>query len=148
MDLVKDRIEKNRFKKNLPYIILVLVIFILLGIFYVRHLESKNKGELSGYNKVIWKVGNRSIDLEIANTPTQRYLGLSGRASICLDCGMLFSFPEKKEQSFVMRNMNFPLDIIFIADTKIIKIYHNLRPEGSEPQGSYNSGEPIDYVIS
>ena len=46
-----------------------------------------------------------------------------------------------------MRNMNFPLDIIFIADEKIVKIYHNLEPEGSDPQKVYSSEGPVDYVV-
>ena len=147
MTLLKERIGKYNFKKKLPYTILFLIVFIVLSFFYVRHLENKSIGELAGYNKVLWQIGNRTIDLEIANTPAQRYLGLSGRSDICPDCGMLFSFPKKEKQSFVMRNMNFPLDIIFIAEGKIIKIYHNLSPEGSSPQNIYDSEVPVDYVI-
>lgn len=147
MTSLKQRIRKYNFKKNLPYTILILIIFIVLSFFYVRYLENKSIGELAGYNKVLWQVGNRTIDLEIANTPTQRYLGLSGRSEICLDCGMLFSFPKKEKQSFVMRNMSFPLDIIFITEGKIVKIYHDLRPEGSSPQNIYDSEVPVDYVI-
>lgn len=147
MTSIKDRIKKINFKSTLPYTILFLIVFIVLSLFYVNYLESKSTGELSSYNKVIWQVGGKSIDLEIANTPSERYLGLSGRREICLNCGMLFSFPKKEEQSFVMRNMNFPLDIIFIADEKIVKIYHNLEPEGSDPQKVYSSEGPVDFVV-
>lgn len=147
MALVNTKKQKNKFRKSLIYTIITLVIFIILSLFYARYLENRNTGQLTSYNKVLWEVGSRTITLEIANTPAERYLGLSGRKDICLDCGMIFSFPEKKEQSFVMRNMNFPLDIIYIADGEIVKIYHNLRPEGDDPQNIYASKEPIDYVI-
>lgn len=147
MASLKDIVNKINFKSTLPYTILFLIVFIVLSLFYVNYLESKSTGDLSSYNKVVWQVGGKNIDLEIANTPNERYLGLSGRSEICLDCGMLFNFPKKEEQSFVMRNMNFPLDIIFIADEKITKIYHNLEPEGSDPQKVYSSEGLVDYVV-
>ena len=45
-----------------------------------------------------------------------------------------------------MRNMNFPLDILFIDDDKIINIAADLPPEGSEPVNIYVSGAAVNYV--
>lgn len=94
------------------------------------------------------KINGHYLDLELALSPTEHYQGLSDRESLCPNCGMLFLFPEAKEQSFVMRNMNFPLDIIFISpENLIVKIYENLRPEGSEPKNFYKSFAPADKVL-
>jgi len=60
---------------------------------------------------------------------------------------MLFVFKDKRERTFVMRNMNFPLDIIWIKDDKIIKIDKNLPPEGAKPKKLYNSDKPVNYVL-
>ena len=60
---------------------------------------------------------------------------------------MLFVFPDKEERQFVMRNMNFPLDILFIDDDKIINIAADLPPEGSEPVNVYVSGAAVNYVL-
>ncbi len=93
------------------------------------------------------KINDREIKVEIADTPESQYKGLSFKENLCVDCGMLFKFSEKSEKTFVMRNMNFPLDIIFIDDEKIVKIEKNLKPEGENPKNFYNSSAPVDYVL-
>lgn len=93
------------------------------------------------------KINDVIVEVEIAATEAETYRGLSWRENLCESCGMLFMFPEKTKLDFVMRNMNFPLDIIFADDDKIVKIYKNLPPEGSEPKAVYNSGRPANNVL-
>jgi uncharacterized membrane protein (UPF0127 family) len=98
-------------------------------------------------------IGQAKIKLEIADTPAKRYQGLSNRQSLCSNCGMLFVWPEVngrpevRQRIFVMRNMNFSLDIIWIKDNTIVKIDKNLAPEGAKPRHLYKSGQPVDYVL-
>jgi len=92
-------------------------------------------------------INGQKILAEMATTVEQQYQGLSGRNKLCENCGMLFVFPDKQIQTFSMRNMNFPLDIVFIADNKIFKIDPNLLPEGSNPQTAYPSELPVNYVL-
>ena len=92
-------------------------------------------------------INNTEINVEIANTPEIRYKGLSNREELCVNCGMLFIFPEKNKQTFVMRNMNFALDIIWVDDDKIVKINKNALPEGSDPVMRYLSDLPANYVL-
>jgi hypothetical protein len=92
-------------------------------------------------------INGQKILAESAATPEQHYQGLSGRTKLCENCGMLFIFSDKQVQDFYMRNMNFPLDIVFIADNKILKISPNLLPEGANPQAIYSSELPINYVL-
>mgnify|MGYP001806182555 FL=1 len=82
-----------------------------------------------------------------ASSPKQQYQGLSGKKALATNQGMLFIFEEAADRSFVMRKMNFPLDIIFIKDHRVINLYHNLAPEGETPRQSYNSGNPADAVL-
>ena len=102
---------------------------------------------LSFYKSVSVRAGLCDFSTDLANTPSKQYKGLSDRKALRSDEGMLFIFNEIKDKSFVMRNMNFPLDIIFIRNHKIINLYHDLRPEGSQPQNTYHSGEPVDAVL-
>jgi uncharacterized membrane protein (UPF0127 family) len=90
---------------------------------------------------------NIKIKVETATTDSVRYQGLSNRESLCKNCGMLFVWPDKTIRTFVMRNMRFPLDIIFIADDKIVKIDSNLAPEGPNPKEIYESSVPVNYVL-
>ena len=87
------------------------------------------------------------LKIEIAETDQERFQGLSGYESLCENCGMLFNFESKEMQDFVMRDMNFPLDIIFMAKGKIINIAEKLPPEGHETIYIYKSLAPADMVL-
>ena len=73
--------------------------------------------------------------------------GLSDVKILDKDSGMLFVFPTKEVRTFWMKDMNFPLDIIWITDNKIIGIEKNLQPEGSHPLRSYQSPSAVNYVL-
>lgn len=125
--------------KKLIYILTVAAIAIL---FYT--VKTNQISDLD-YTKVI--INDKIVNVEIADTAEKHYQGLSNRKNLCDNCGMLFIFPDKKERTFVMRNMNFPLDIIWISNDKIVKIDKNLLPEGSNPKMLYSSGQPVNYVL-
>jgi len=93
------------------------------------------------------KLGPTQLNAEIVYKPLDLYRGLSGRPSLCQACGLLFVFPDKEERTFVMRQMNFPLDIIFINDNQIVGIAPNLPPEGETPEKYYKSGEEANRVL-
>jgi uncharacterized membrane protein (UPF0127 family) len=56
-----------------------------------------------------------TVDAAVADTRKERVQGLSGRESLANGSGMLFVHGEEDEQTYVMREMNFPLDIVFVA---------------------------------
>ena len=95
------------------------------------------------------RINNVEIKVEIAKTPIEQYQGLSGRDSLCPDCGMLFIFPNKKERTFVRRDMMLPIDIIWISDEKIVKINEELPLpiSAEEEEREYKSGQPVNYVL-
>ena len=89
-------------------------------------------------------INNQVIKVEIADDPQERYQGLSGRESMAENEGMLFVFEEPGIYTFVMREMNFPLDIIWIKDNKIVDISHNLP--APEQGGAVAKASPISAV--
>jgi len=92
-------------------------------------------------------INNKRIQVEVVDTAEAQYRGLSNRENLCQDCGMLFVFGDKQMRTFVMRDMKFSLDIIWIDEDKIIKIDKSLLPEGPDPINKYSSKEPVDYVL-
>ena len=92
-------------------------------------------------------INNAKIKIEIADTAELRYKGLSNKKELCDNCGMLFIFPEKEIRTYVMRDMNFALDMIWIDNDKIIKINKNAIPEGSNPVMRYSSDALVNYVL-
>lgn len=95
----------------------------------------------------IIEINGKEIKVEIADTPELQYLGLSNRESLCANCGMLFKFNDKQIRTFVMHNMNFPLDIIWIDGNMIVGISENLPLEGADYKNRYRSPAPVDYVL-
>ncbi len=130
--------------KNKRIIWLVFAGFIILSAFLFL-LFYNHKSEKLG--KGLIEINDKIINIEIASTRAQWYQGLSDRQSLCPDCGMLFIFPDKQIRKFVMRNMDFPLDIVFINDKKIINIEKNLNPEGEDPENIYQSVSDSDMVL-
>ncbi|KAA9399731.1 DUF192 domain-containing protein [Haloarcula sp. CBA1130] len=78
-----------------------------------------------------------TVEVRVAQTFEQRYVGLSETASLGPNEGMLFIHDEAGKHTYVMRNMSFPLDIIFIdANGTITTIHHApLPPEGTSESG-------------
>lgn len=135
-------------KKRVIFWLVVVVFAIIAVVFFI----AARSAAAPLFVSVL--ANGQTIKAEVANTPAAIYRGLSGRPTLCLDCGMLFVFQNRQERKFVMRGMNFPLDIIFIADGKIIKIAANLPPAGFEQlnkigQSAENSDEnekpPVIY---
>ncbi|MDD5031809.1 MAG: DUF192 domain-containing protein [Patescibacteria group bacterium] len=93
------------------------------------------------------KINGVEIKAEIAKTPAEQYLGLSGREGLCQNCGMLFTFLNEKERTFVMRGMLFSIDIIWIDGGKIVKIDEELPLPVSSEGKEYKSGKPVNYVL-
>jgi hypothetical protein len=74
-----------------------------------------------------------TVEVRVADTPGKRYTGLSNTSSLSADEGMLFVHPSNGHYAYVMRDMEFPLDIVFVADNgTITRIHHApLDPPGT-----------------
>ncbi|HJU62507.1 MAG TPA: DUF192 domain-containing protein [Candidatus Binatia bacterium] len=70
-----------------------------------------------------------TFQVEVADTPAKRELGLQYRRELPADRGMIFLFPSESHHSFWMKNTPIPLDMIFInGDRKIVGIVEQAVP--------------------
>lgn len=91
-------------------------------------------------------LGNTRYTLEVADTDFLRERGLSYRTSLAPQTGMLFIFDTPRISKFWMKDMNFPIDIIWLdADKKVVHIEHSVSPS-TYPQ-SFGPETPTQYVI-
>jgi uncharacterized membrane protein (UPF0127 family) len=70
-----------------------------------------------------------SVAVDIAATNQERYTGLSETESLAADEGMLFVYEREGTHAYVMRNMSFPLDIVFVAANGTITRIHHAETE-------------------
>ncbi len=95
------------------------------------------------------RVGGLVFQAELARTPAEREQGLSGRASLPDDGGMLFVFQEEHRPGFWMRGMRFPLDFIWISrDRRVVDLTENVPPpEPGVPIEELPRYQPDDAVL-
>lgn len=83
---------------------------------------------------------------QVSNNPSKRQLGLSYRQSLEDGTGMVFIFPEPGRHSFWMKDMNFPIDIIWIrSDRRVMGITRNVSPD-TYPETFYPPSD-IQFVL-
>jgi hypothetical protein len=69
------------------------------------------------------------ITAEIARTANERTRGLSNRAAIPWDHGMLFVFDTVADHAFWMYETYIPLDVIFLDENfVVVGVVENMRP--------------------
>ncbi len=115
----------------------IFLLIILLGALLIgavvgkNYIKTRNLIPTSGPTETI---GGHTFNIEIAKTPTEKEIGLSSKQSLPQDQGMLFPFDKPGNYSFWMKNMKFPIDIIYIKYNTIVSIFQNVQPPSSTEQ--------------
>lgn len=92
-------------------------------------------------------INGRNFSLEVANTPQAQELGLGKRTSLAANHGMLFVFSGTPVvQCFWMKDMHFPLDIIWVDTNKrVVHVEPDVSPD-TYPK-NFCPSKPAEYVI-
>ena len=94
------------------------------------------------------QIGEAKIFVELAQTPAQRETGLSEKTSLQTDSGMLFIFPKADTYIFWMKNMKFPIDIIWINEGRVVDIDENVTDKFDPAHPNYYApAKPAQYVL-
>jgi hypothetical protein len=92
-------------------------------------------------------VGSRKISLEVVQSPIAMAKGLSGRSALPNDSGMLFVFPTPDIYPFWMKDMQFPIDIIWILDGVIVDSTTLQPPKQNEDIPKHEPTALADQVL-
>ena len=92
-------------------------------------------------------INNKVFKIELAQDASQQARGLSGRLNLAENRGMLFVMANKSRPSFWMKDMFFPLDIIWISNDKVVDITNNAPIVTDDYYITYAPKEPVDYVL-
>ncbi len=89
------------------------------------------------------------VKLEVAATEQEITRGLMYRTSMPEDAGMVFLFDPPRPVNFWMYHTLIPLDMIFVKNNKVVKIFENAQPCKSEKPGdcqTYPAGDGIEVT--
>lgn len=138
MILLRNR-EGKEFKRWHLAVLLIIILF------------------AAGYRYFFWgaktvdiTLAGKNLNLLVADTMDLRFKGLSNYNTLGKHDGMLFIFSDLGQHEFVMRDMNFPLDIIWLNDKQVVDIAPNLPPEKGRTEAKltlYPARAPSSYVL-
>lgn len=146
--------KPNPKRRRMALLMLALLVPIIAGIIFAALPSSgkKNMGPKFQKEGTLQFMADASgaqtltnIDIEIAETDTDRERGLMWRRAMEEEQGMLFLMERMEMQSFWMLNTYLPLDIIYIDDQfRIVSIQKNTQPQSLKPIPSLR---PAIYVL-
>lgn len=90
-------------------------------------------------------VNGNPLVVELAVTPRARNCGLSHRALLGTDRGMLFVYPNSRPLSFWMKETHIPLSIAFLDGSGIVINIENMVPD--QINARYRSRLPAVFAL-
>lgn len=120
-------------------IVLAVIAAFVAGFFIFLNNKNSSLGMI--------RIGEKTeVFIEYATTGSQRVKGLSNRENLPQNQGLLFVFEKPDFHKFWMKDMYFPIDIIWIDENwKIIDITKNISPE-TYPK-TFSPKLPAKYVL-
>jgi len=120
----------------------------------VQEDESSNSeiAPIQETNPTTVMIGPAVFIVQVAENHLSRAKGLSGQLGLPDNHGMLFIFESPSIQTFWMKDMLFPIDIVWISDTCLVD---SITPDIPIPLVSletdelpkYQSNNPVKYVL-
>lgn len=111
--------KKKIFKKwHLAVLLIIVFVCVVLKLVDVFYWPSR-----------VIVIKDQPVNVLIANTPTHWHKGLGGRNSLGNYQGMAFQYSGSSRHTMVMRDMNFPIDIIWVSDGLIVDMAPNVQAE-------------------
>lgn len=115
--------EKPRRRGIIVFLLIISLIVAAIAIDLYQGQSAPTEGQVSIRADDGEVVG--VVNVRVADSAHERYVGLSNTEELGRNEGMLFVHETEGEYAYVMREMDFPIDMVFIdADHRITVIYH------------------------
>ncbi len=124
--------------------ILALTLLILTGTFFTP--LSKPKNDIFETSLREFSSKSTTVEIAIADNQKTRRTGLSNLEILPQKRGLLFVFTDSKKYGIWMKDMNFPIDIIWLnKDLRVVDIHKNIS-EDTYPT-SFHPKMPATFVL-
>lgn len=143
--------KKNTGNTAVNITIIIAVILVSAWLFWGRpSLENSNTTTASSTATVgnsVAHINGKDISLIVVDTPETRETGLGNRAGLPQDQAMLFVFEKPDKYEFWMKDMKFPLDMIWLdPNFKVVYIQTNISPD-TYPDITFMPDQDALYVL-
>lgn len=130
---------RKHLRGTVGIVILITIVAIAL---VMRMLQNRHE-------RVLLAAGGETITAEIVDTPLGRAKGLSGREKLDPGHGMLFVYSPPQRAQIWMKDMRFPIDIIWIREGMVVDIAPKVLPPASkgDPLPIYTPRTEADRVL-
>ncbi len=127
--------------KKKYFLSLIILFFLLILAFFIYKNNLKENLNIN-----YLKINEKIIKVQVLSSPQEQALGLSHKKSISEDEGMLFVFKNEGRYAFWMKDMNFPIDIIYFdKENRIVFLEKNVSPD-TFPK-TFTSDQDAQYVL-
>lgn len=123
---------------------LFLVVLFIIG-FIIFEALPRGLGISDGRDSLV--VGEETFSIDVARNAVERARGLSGRESLGANEGLLFLFDNPDFHGFWMKDMKFPIDMVWIRGDKVVGWQEYAQPDDSPDRAVYYPPEPADKVL-
>ncbi len=102
------------------------------------------------WSSVFLEINDKKLEVLLAKTYAQQYRGLGKRDDLGVYQGMLFVHSSLDKYGIVMRDMRFPIDVVWLKDGEVLDIAPNLQTEPDVPENQlkvYYPRRPANAIL-
>lgn len=126
--------------------LVVVVVLFVFGAAFQRYAGTVRQALFGTSGTYTVFLNNAAVQVTVATTPAEQAQGLSGLPRLPAQNGKLFVFASAGPQSIWMKDMRFPIDIMwFDASLKLVHVEESVSP-GTYPE-TFGSPVPARFVL-
>jgi uncharacterized membrane protein (UPF0127 family) len=134
-------------RKNLRLILAALLAVAVIAGFAVTAANNSDCTKVYRNDDQV-SMGGRLFKTEVTKSFQEMQKGLGGRECIGENQAMLFNFGKEGQYGIWMKDMKFPIDVLWINDDKkIVAIEKNFTPETYPDNAINEKDKPASYVL-
>lgn len=139
-----DRVIELSFKTSLAYFVFFFSFSIVP---YAQALWQHSSQAVKVFEVEKYVViAETKVTVEVADSESELAKGLSGKKTLAPGTGMLFIFDTNDTHGIWMKNMLFPIDVIWIAENmQVVHLEQNIAPN-TYPT-SFKPNRPARFVL-
>lgn len=123
--------------KSLNFFLATLVFLLIAFVLFIYIIPKTPVAKINGH----------TFNLYLAQTSQEQSIGLAKFNKIEQNQAMLFLFDKSDNYSFWMKDMKFPIDIIFIQDNKVVDVFNKVPVSPNENLPIYTTKTKANKVL-